>query len=262
MILMTRRRRSAFTLAEIMVVIVIIVLLLALAVPAFNLIRGSRSVEGAENQIAAVLGRARADAIGLQKPFGVMFFIEPTQDRVAVAEVYATDYPTGGTREVYLDIVADSEYVIFAPGVMAQTLNNDSPGNNVNDRYIGYNTVDNSNVEVGGVILFGGDGQVISRTWGFRLTDSSGAQTRMAQLLNLPAGKTLVDYGPAAAPPTAALGFVLFDRESFKSTGNDGDPQVGAAAWTQAEAAEESWIDDNATPLLVNRYNGTLVRGE
>src|SRR2546423_14319985 len=97
-------RRSAFTLSEIMVVIVIIVLLLALAVPAFNLIRGSRSVEGAENQVGAMLGRARADAIGLQKPFGVMFFIEPTQDRVAIAEGYATDYPTSGTRDVYLGV--------------------------------------------------------------------------------------------------------------------------------------------------------------
>src|SRR2546430_12886721 len=95
------RPRAAFTLSEIMVVIVIIVLLLALAVPAFNLIRGSRSVEGAENQIAALIGRARADAIGLQKPFGVLFFIDkesssdndPIHGRMVVAEVTAAEYP-------------------------------------------------------------------------------------------------------------------------------------------------------------------------
>src|SRR5438876_5562006 len=110
--------RAAFTLSEIMVVIVIIVLLLALAVPAFNLIRGSRSVEGTENQIAALLGRARADAIGLQKPFGIMFFINdfsPVDARatgsVYATEVYAADYPESGSpsRDVYLDIVPDTE---------------------------------------------------------------------------------------------------------------------------------------------------------
>src|SRR5436189_1280404 len=89
---------NGFTLTEIMVVLVIIVLLLALAVPAFNLIRGSRSVEGAENQIAAMIGRARSDAIGLQKPFGVMFLMTNLSSTnaadsgpVYIAEVYAAD---------------------------------------------------------------------------------------------------------------------------------------------------------------------------
>src|SRR4051812_40650541 len=71
----TTSARTAFTLTEIMVVIVVIVLLLALAVPALNLIRGTRSIEAAENQMAAMVGRARADAIGLQKPYGVLFFM-------------------------------------------------------------------------------------------------------------------------------------------------------------------------------------------
>ena len=28
------------------------------------------------------------------------------------------------------------------------------------------------------------------------------------------------------------------------------------------EQAEEDWIDKNSIPLIVNRYNGTLIRGE
>ncbi len=28
------------------------------------------------------------------------------------------------------------------------------------------------------------------------------------------------------------------------------------------ERGEEGWIDDNSVPLLINRYNGTLIRGE
>ena len=26
--------------------------------------------------------------------------------------------------------------------------------------------------------------------------------------------------------------------------------------------AEETWLDQNSTPLLINRYNGTIVRGQ
>src|SRR3954468_996764 len=88
-----RRLRRAFTLTEILIVISLIVLMLGLAVPAFNLIRGGRSTDSAENQVAAMLGHARADAIGLQQPHGILFFIDPSTDRVNVAEVYAADYP-------------------------------------------------------------------------------------------------------------------------------------------------------------------------
>ena len=28
------------------------------------------------------------------------------------------------------------------------------------------------------------------------------------------------------------------------------------------EQAEEDWIDQNSVPLIINRYNGTLIRGE
>src|SRR5438874_1239002 len=120
--------RSAFTLIEILVVIVIIVLLLALAIPAFNVMRGSRSIDGAENQIAAMIARARSDAIGLQKPFGVMFFMTDfdSDGRVGVAEVSAAEYPDGGTpqRDVYLDIVEDTDFLYLPPGVLAFTVNN------------------------------------------------------------------------------------------------------------------------------------------
>src|SRR4051794_31459798 len=91
-----------FTLTEILIVIGLIVLMLGLAVPAFNLIRGSHSIEGAENQISAMISRARADALGLQTTCGVMFYIDTATNRVNVAEVVAADYPNAGapTRDV------------------------------------------------------------------------------------------------------------------------------------------------------------------
>ncbi len=85
------------------------------------------------------------------------------------------------------------------------------------------------------------------------------------------------DYVPAFAPPaatpdypTASLGFVLFDEGVVKDKFGDtyrGDPAYRLpTATTYAtdgeESGEESWFDDNATAVLINRYNGTLVKGD
>src|SRR4051812_21386550 len=114
--------RRGFTLTEILIVLGLVVLLLAIAVPSFNLIRGSRSVESAENQISALIGRARSDALGLQKTVGIMFFLDPVTERINVAEVVAADYPDAAaapipTRDVYLDVVSGTEYLTLPPGV-------------------------------------------------------------------------------------------------------------------------------------------------
>ena len=296
---------NGFTLTEILVVIVIIILLLALAVPAFNLIRGSRSIEGAENQVAALLGRARADAIGLQKPFGIMFFVpDPFGDaRVSVAEVYAADYPDSGspTRDVYLDLAPDTEFLQLPPGVVPFVLNNGTVDlsnpqqpRRTSDGYLGFNfdisgpsgtpPATQTGKAPGGVILFGADGQLISRTWGYRTGSSSGSvspaagnttPTRMCNLIiGFNSKQGYVDAGPAVnadVAPRTALGFVLVDKETFFSRFGGGgpqalaDPQFGAAGGNyvnSSEPVEEDWIDKNGAPMLVNRYNGTLVRGE
>src|SRR4051794_33163673 len=91
----------AFTLTEILVVIVIIVIVLGMAVPVFHFITGSRSEEGAINQIAAMLARARADAIGLQKPIGVAFFTDGNNGRGYMAEVEMAPCPTWSQNEVF-----------------------------------------------------------------------------------------------------------------------------------------------------------------
>src|SRR3954468_21333002 len=142
-----RRLRRAFTLTEILIVISLIVLMLGLAVPAFNLIRGGRSTDAAENQGAAMISHSRSDAIGLQQLHGVLFFIDPATDRVNVAEVTATDYPeTGGpTRDVYLDLVPEIDFLALPPGVLGFVLSdaavNPGQSNRNADGYIGFNTV-------------------------------------------------------------------------------------------------------------------------
>src|SRR3954464_5655411 len=67
-------RGRAFTLTELLVVIGIIVLMLALAVPLFNVFSGSRSVEGGQNMVSAMLQRARARALAMQERRGIFFF--------------------------------------------------------------------------------------------------------------------------------------------------------------------------------------------
>jgi type II secretory pathway pseudopilin PulG len=288
--------RSAFTLTEILIVIGLIVLLLGISVPAFNLIRGNRSSEGAQNQIAALLGRARADAIGLQKPYGIMFLMKDLSPgnavhdgTVYIAEVYAADFPqppaaaAQPNAQVYLDLDTNTEMLTLPAGVMAQTLNSTPTAvAGILDRYLGYNQflqngavinpVVGSNLTTlyGGVILFGADGQLLSQTYGFRTQSGNPlVNTAMGDLLHVTGGANgFVDVGyNALLDPTSSLGFVLFDRESFKNGGDftDSDPQlVNSPAGTEytAGTGEEPWIDANSVPVLVNRYNGTLIRGE
>src|SRR4051812_37942437 len=103
--------RPAFTLTEILIVIGIIVLLLAMAVPAMRVLTGGRSIDGAENQLSAFLGRARGEAIALQEERGVMFFVDPVSDRVTAVEVFVTQ--ATGARDKYLDLVGDRDRIML-----------------------------------------------------------------------------------------------------------------------------------------------------
>ena len=40
------------------------------------------------------------------------------------------------------------------------------------------------------------------------------------------------------------------------------DQSAGAYTGSPEHLVEEDWLDENAVPLLVNRYSGTLVRAE
>lgn len=280
---------SAFSLTEVLIVIGIIVLVLALAVPALNVISGSKSIEGAENNVSAMLGRARGDAIALQRDTGVLFFIDPATQNVTLAEVVATDRGVvPSTIETVLDLVPDRDFIVLPKGVYAQVIDNavlsgGGSGTRTDDGYIGYNilrdgsTSDPSITRFGGVILFDAFGKLVSRSYAFRAELPAGGPTPLFNLLYKGAiapdsSNTLVpptaDFVPANNQPVAtspmrsAYGLILHDREGFMNNWDLDDPQCNGAAYDAAELAEESWLDQNGTPLMVNRYNGTLVRGE
>jgi type II secretory pathway pseudopilin PulG len=195
--------RSGFSLTEILIVIGLIVLMLALAVPTFNFLTGNRSLEGAQNTVAALIGRARAEAIGLQETRGVFFFIDESTRRVGAALVREVEAPrtappadatftppssevspTEPRPEVWLDLVPETEIVTLPPGVMLQTIDDamvraTGQRERLEDAYIGYNRTNKGNASgtgvnndthtlYGGVILFNGGGQLVARRYAFK----------------------------------------------------------------------------------------------
>jgi prepilin-type N-terminal cleavage/methylation domain-containing protein len=89
---LTRQPRintRGFTLIELLVVLSIIIVILAIAVPVWSTLSGNNSVATAQNQIASMLGNARADALYNKQMTGVFFFIDPVSGQFAMAEVQA-----------------------------------------------------------------------------------------------------------------------------------------------------------------------------
>ena len=300
--LYTRRNpsSSAFTLIELLVVIGIIVLVVLLAIPVLNVLQGNRSSDAAQNQLQALLNEGRMNAIGLQRDGGVMFYLDPSTKRVHTVLVQGTDSQPGDLADVYLDLVRDHESVPLTIGLSLQTIDNATVGGTPlarsDDGYIGFNNNDPSNpltIQYGGVILFDSHGQLVSRTYGFRLaypgsTPGSLVWSDMGRLImlnsssNPPApgfvpGQPIGGSSPTPPYPQSAFGLVVFNAEAFKAKDfTDSDAQVAGSGFANGAGAigsslpgypgpeldEETWLDQNSVPLIINRYNGTLIRGE
>jgi prepilin-type N-terminal cleavage/methylation domain-containing protein len=152
----------------------------------------------------------------------------------------------------------------------------------------------------GGVVLFDATGKLIHRTYAFKTYREAGTNweaTRMGDLLFKPTGVLIpkehvhtlapdpvYDVVPtqitaaSPRPPRSAIALAIFEREPFENRPRNParpeiTPQMDPELWDSAsaeygttqpysEAEEERWIDENALQLLVNRYNGTLVRAQ
>ena len=95
------------------------VLIVALAVPAFNAMTGGRSVDAATNQLSAMLGRVRMEAIGLQEPRGLMFYRDTATQRIAarIVRIASSDLATGIPG---FDLVEDRDAMLLPVGVGLQ----------------------------------------------------------------------------------------------------------------------------------------------
>ena len=160
------------------------------------------------------------------------------------------------------------------------------------DRYVGFNyltgvaapqTKNSTDPTIGGVILFDAYGRLANVHYGFRMTDFATNMTGPPNLLGqfaFPAeitansaytatDQTILTVNNAA--PLSSFGFVLFDRGTAEDKFGSGVDGFNKDVWFvlnkpippgDPEIGEESWLDDNSTAVLINRYNGTLVKGE
>jgi prepilin-type N-terminal cleavage/methylation domain-containing protein len=264
--------RQGFTLTEILIVIGLIVLVIALAVPAFNAMTGGRSIDAATNQLSAMLGRARMEAIGLQEPRGLLFYRDTASGRIAGRLVRTGEVTAVGISDVTLDLVPNSDPMFLPVGVGLQLVDDSPTGGGANDRYIGFNKNYGGStlaVAVGGVILFDQGGRLTSRPYGFlvRRGPTDNTLTEMGNFLKPGTGSFLLSPNTQNVFPAvirSQFGFVLFDDNTFRDLGfTDADNQLDSSVNKSDELTkEEAWLDTNAVPVLVNRYNGTLVRGE
>ena len=280
------RAPRAFTLVEMLVVMGIIVLSITLAIPAIRMLTGSRSQEAATNTLGSYMGFARNEAIGLQEYRGVLFVLDD-DGRVKCAEVRGTPSDPQLARAVevpelqtssgtlYLDLVPDRDMLSLSAGVRLWTLNDSKPpvGKKARYpawRYLGMNPPTDfaapapyRNVRIGGVILFGPDGRLVGRQYGFRFM-SGGQLTALGQWLVTPDTKKInTQIWPAVGASDTVLlsqiGCAMFDGQEFRvAVGNDTAEGNGD---TQEQTAD-AWIDTNATPIFVNRYSGSLMRAE
>ncbi len=112
----------AFTLVEMLIVMGIIVIVILLAIPAIQSITGTRSVGAAQNTLSALITRAREEAVGLQEPRGIMFYIDPASDRVCAAIVREVppNVPDANNPAplIYLDCVPDRDYLPLPNGIV------------------------------------------------------------------------------------------------------------------------------------------------
>jgi len=222
------RRPRGFTLIEMMVVIGIIVMILALAVPLFSVLRGGRSVDAGQNIVSATLQRARARAIWLQDRRGVLFFDDQTVGKTAMVMVRVID----GVGTLALD-EQNQEADYLPVGIGAAFV---LPGAATNYRPYG-------------LIMFDGLGRIDSIT--YRLSPNTDLGTRYQDNLN--GGALKVTSNLKDEPSEAAM--VLFDRRLLAEQG----APASDVAYSQQQT---TWLDNNALALVVNRYNGTLLRGE
>jgi len=275
-----RHRSEGFTLTEIMVVIGIIVLFIALAIPAMSAISGTRSIAGAENNVSALLARAREEAIAQAEPAGptfrgVMFFIDPATDGVVGVIVRAAGIANGlagvpnGT--LLLDTVPGRDYLTIPKGVRLRTVF-DGQSVESTDRYLGFNSTGMGPGTYGGVIIFDSQGRLVVKRYGLVMSPDGGTtNSGIADLLGVPAPppkSIFIPSVPNGSAPISQIGVVFFDKRKFLSahdasgasfSDENSKPMGGSGA---AEIDVDNWIDSNATPVLISRFTGSLVKGE
>jgi type II secretory pathway pseudopilin PulG len=164
--------------------------------------------------------------------------------------------PVGGPP---LEIRADTELLPLPSGIGVQTICNcffTNTGARQTDGYLNF-----------GVILFDGQGRIVGQNYG--VSASSKLMTSSSLNTDYPTvGQSPPIYYGSQLGLQSQFGLVVFQREAFVSQNfPTNEPAYTTANINQASAystqqAEENWLDQNATPLLIDRYTGTLIKGD
>src|SRR5258708_3748402 len=113
-----------------LVVMGIIIVFIAMAVPVVRSLMGSSSIAMARNSLAALLTRAREEAVGMQDVRGVLFVLDRGTDRVVGMIVQPAAIQDSGTSVsamsglVLLDLVPKRDSMTLPAGVRLQTVFN------------------------------------------------------------------------------------------------------------------------------------------
>jgi hypothetical protein len=167
----------------------------------------------------------------------------------------ATLVNTGG----YLfDQIPDTDAQQLPIGVGAAVLNDYSGG--AVDHYLHV-----------GLIVFDLNGRLSIQPWGMARNGLIGTRSNLAGVLVSPQNIVENDLKATTGTPPfgngsalySSVGLAVFDGEAASNQGfPPTDSAITNSTATTAETTEQSWLDTNASPLLVNRYNGTPLRSE
>jgi len=229
------RLRAAFTLNELLVVMAIIILVLAIAIPAFSLITTGKSIEASENQMSAFLSAVRADAVGMQDPRGAVIFVDPVNNRLTMVEVW---FPP--QQRPIIDIYPGKEEMKLPAGVGMRAIPNSSTNNPTQvDQWPHYC-----------VIMFDANGRLLMDSIRFTNAGSNALAARLTFVASTTDDKMPPPGRSFPFDDQSYIGFVLFDKAR-----HDEQPKTPPAVL-------QKWLSENGVPYLVNRYNGTLMRGQ
>lgn len=230
--------RRAFTLTELLVVLGIIILIAIAAVPSFNYITGSRSIEAAQNAVAAALSRARQSAIYQGQPIGLAIWKDTTTGLYTLGLVQFDTTPSGTTN---IDLSPDQDLTTLQPGVGAQGLVGEG-GVTATYSAIDADLSAAGNQPTPAVIFFNANGQLVSLNYTIA-TMSNGSAT-IANQLYTHSGLTET----STPTPQSQIALILYDRRTYDAKTTDAD--------------RINYLNANGQFLVLNRYNGTILANQ
>lgn len=195
----------------------------------------------------------------------------PLNDPITAGNDYWQPMPDMNTQVLlgnnFVDITPNSEFLTLPAGVSVRGVANQFkfPNNatvSPDPRYRYLNPA---------VILFDSNGQLLSTPYlisrtgllGKVIGDQAGRPEGffpLPRIANFPYG--LLSNPVGAIATTSQIGLVVFDSETLGNNVPAGVLNTSTTPSDSDVSKVNDYLDQNATPIMINRYNGTLVKGD